>query len=148
MRDIDKTKGNSRYQQLLQTNEWKKKRLSVLERDNFKCRQCGQKNFNLQVHHTLYIEGRKPWEYLKKYLITLCGTCHQQEHDTVEIKVLKKAPEKKVSKPTSNKKIKVANHLKKKKIADNNKRKVKLANAFPEARIPEWRKQQKLTQNE
>lgn len=88
------------YKQQLRSKKWKEKRQSILERDNFCCVKCNSKE-NLQVHHTLYIKGRKAWEYNNKLLITVCSSCHLEIHKTEEIKVVKshsKKP-KKIEKP-------------------------------------------------
>ena len=35
----------------------------------------------LNVHHTYYIKGRKPWEYGNDTLVTLCENCHKKRHE-------------------------------------------------------------------
>lgn len=35
----------------------------------------------LNVHHTYYIEGKKPWEYEDSALVTLCENCHKKRHE-------------------------------------------------------------------
>lgn len=91
------------YKQQLRSKKWKEKRQSILERDNFCCVKCNSKE-NLQVHHTLYIKGRKAWEYNNKLLITVCSSCHLEIHKTEEIKVVK-SPSKKPKKIEKPKKI-------------------------------------------
>jgi 5-methylcytosine-specific restriction endonuclease McrA len=59
---------------------WQKKRLQILERDNFECRSCTDNTQMLHVHHLLYDSNAKVWEYDDKDLITLCDTCHQAIH--------------------------------------------------------------------
>ena len=59
--------------------EWILKATEIKIRDNFTCQVCGNKRF-LNVHHILYIKGRKLWDYPNWYLITLCAFCHGQEH--------------------------------------------------------------------
>ena len=39
----------------------------------------------LNIHHTYYIEGRKPWEYDNEALVTLCEDCHKKRHETSSI---------------------------------------------------------------
>lgn len=51
------------YWQLLKDPRWQRKRLEVLNRANFACRECGGTDLTLHVHHRYYISGRKPWEY-------------------------------------------------------------------------------------
>lgn len=73
------------YGELLQTMQWKNKRKLILKRDNHACKNCGSMN-NLQVHHRQYhyvttTNNKKlPWEYLDKYLVTLCRKCHESGH--------------------------------------------------------------------
>ena len=59
---------------------WQKKRLEIMQRDNFTCCKCGCTHKELQVHHIKYIKGRKPWEYDNEDLITLCNDCHERHH--------------------------------------------------------------------
>lgn len=60
---------------------WQKKRLEILERDNFTCQLCENKNKTLHVHHQYYIKNRKIWDYLNSCFITLCEDCHRAVHD-------------------------------------------------------------------
>lgn len=60
---------------------WQKKRLEIMERDCFACAECGDETNNLQVHHICYEKDSKPWEYDDMSLITLCDSCHQEEHN-------------------------------------------------------------------
>jgi 5-methylcytosine-specific restriction endonuclease McrA len=59
------------YRELRRDGRWQRKRLEIMQRDDFKCRQCGTTN-DLNVHHIRYIEGRLPWEYDNGDLVTLC----------------------------------------------------------------------------
>ena len=59
---------------------WQKRRLEILNRDNFTCQICGNNKETLHVHHTIYIPGRHIWEYEDFQLITLCESCHYEEH--------------------------------------------------------------------
>jgi hypothetical protein len=45
---------------------------------------------NLNVHHTYYQSGKKPWEYPDESLITLCNPCHRKTHEEEEINFLDK----------------------------------------------------------
>lgn len=67
------------YSELLQDPRWQAKRLTILSRDNYTCRQCSATNTELHVHHHVYLTGHLPWEYEDEYLITLCAKCHQNE---------------------------------------------------------------------
>jgi len=98
------------YFDLLGCNEWKSKRIEILKRDNFRCTECGkgqtiktfsgstEVNFfkngepnpenlsvNLQIHHTLYIFNRLPWNYDNEDLKTLCNFCHEELHNHEDI---------------------------------------------------------------
>ncbi|HEY5590661.1 MAG TPA: HNH endonuclease [Paludibacter sp.] len=66
------------YLDKLKSPKWQKKRLEILERDEFTCIDCGSSDKNLQVHHTIYINDRNPWEYENFQLITLCEDCHEK----------------------------------------------------------------------
>lgn len=47
-----------------------------MERDNFECRECGDADKTLHVHHLYYLKGLEPWGYSRQALITLCERCH------------------------------------------------------------------------
>jgi len=66
----------SNYSELLKSPHWQKKRLIIMSRDKLKCKKCGDSETTLHVHHKLYINGLKPWEYENNQLITLCEDCH------------------------------------------------------------------------
>lgn len=84
---------SEKYKEGLLDPRWKKLRTVVLERDGFSCRCCGNSS-DLHVHHRQYHrdkmtgEWRKPWEYDKKYLVTLCDTCHREGHKQYTIPVM------------------------------------------------------------
>jgi len=67
------------YNELLKSPNWQKKRLFILERDSWKCRFCGDEHTQLQVHHTIYLPDKLPWDYPDEYLLTLCSICHADE---------------------------------------------------------------------
>lgn len=71
----------STYSEKLKHPLWQRKRLEILDRDNFKCRGCGSETNTLNVHHLKYIRGNNPWEYPNSFLITLCDICHEIEHE-------------------------------------------------------------------
>lgn len=64
---------------------WQKKRLEILERDNFTCIICGSTEKTLHVHHKKYIRNRKVWDYDNDYLVSLCDNCHNIEHNYTDI---------------------------------------------------------------
>ncbi len=68
------------YYELLRRPEWQKKRLKIMERDNFECRECGDATTTLNVHHNYYTKGAKPWEYPDEALACLCEPCHERVH--------------------------------------------------------------------
>lgn len=74
------------YSDLLKDPRWQKRRLQIMQRDDFKCQLCGDDKKTLNVHH-LHYKGM-PWEALDKHLITLCESCHRIE-EGVEVNVLK-----------------------------------------------------------
>ena len=69
------------YSELLRSPMWQKKRLEIMQRDNFTCQHCGCEGRELQVHHKIYHKDAKPWEYDDSELITLCDQCHEAETD-------------------------------------------------------------------
>lgn len=68
------------YKEQLKDPRWQKKRLEIMERDDWQCQCCYDREEALVVHHKKYIKGRKPWEYPDKLFITLCEDCHQSVH--------------------------------------------------------------------
>ena len=70
----------SNYSELLKDPRWQKKRLKIMERDNFQCQITFEKDKTLCVHHKKYIKGKKPWEYANKDLITITEELHNRMH--------------------------------------------------------------------
>lgn len=68
------------YAEKLKDPRWQRKRLEILNRDEFACRDCGNKRDTLHVHHCSYAHGREPWDYDDSNLRTLCETCHESRH--------------------------------------------------------------------
>jgi len=60
---------------------WQKKRLEIMQRDEFACQNCYDDTSTLNIHHKYYIPNKKPWEYPNELLITLCEGCHEWEED-------------------------------------------------------------------
>jgi hypothetical protein len=63
------------YAEKLLDPRWQRKRLEVLDRDQFKCILCKDDKHTLQVHHTIY--KNNPWDAPLESLKTLCDTCHK-----------------------------------------------------------------------
>jgi len=59
---------------------WQKFRLFVLNRDNYKCVNCGSVEKTLHAHHLKYARGKFIWEVPHWYIVTLCEDCHSLEH--------------------------------------------------------------------
>lgn len=72
------------YWKLLKHPEWQKKRLLIMDRAGFECEECGVKDVTLNVHHTYYKKGAKPWEYEDSSLRCLCEDCHKITHELAE----------------------------------------------------------------
>jgi len=70
----------SSYSDQLKHPLWQKKRLEIMSRDGFKCCDCNNTDKMQNVHHKYYTDGKKPWEYPDKCLITLCEDCHEKRH--------------------------------------------------------------------
>lgn len=49
--------------------------------------------FDLNVHHKCYIRNKMAWEYNNEDLITLCSTCHKEEHSNTRIPIHNKEGE-------------------------------------------------------
>jgi hypothetical protein len=69
----------TRYSERLRDPRWQKKRLEILSRDEFTCKNCFDSSRTLHVHHCYYEQGKEPWEYPDGSLVTLCEVCHEQE---------------------------------------------------------------------
>lgn len=79
----------SEYSKKLLDPRWQKKRLEILNRDEFTCRRCFNENDTLHVHHKIYIFGRDPWDVPSEHLVTLCQQCHQEETDQMPAAISK-----------------------------------------------------------
>lgn len=72
------------YYEKLRDPRWQKRRLEIMQRDNFKCVDCGNGESTLNVHHTYYLKATDPWDYDNHCLKTLCEPCHNHRHDQME----------------------------------------------------------------
>ena len=68
------------YKDQLQTQEWQRKKNSILERDNYQCRMCAKRDKFVHVHHIWYEQGKMAWEYDNECFVTLCNDCHKVVH--------------------------------------------------------------------
>lgn len=72
-------KKRSAYATKLLDPRWQKKRLEILNRDEWACRICFDSKSTLHVHHRRYEYGKEPWDYPDEWLVTLCADCHEAE---------------------------------------------------------------------
>jgi hypothetical protein len=83
------------YKEKLLDPRWQKKRLQILDRDNFTCQCCGDNTRTLNVHHKSYLNN--PWDIDNTELITYCSDCHvlieliKITHDYHKIKKITKS---------------------------------------------------------
>lgn len=75
------------YRDLLNCFEWKFKRFKMLYRDKFTCVDCGERSYNLHVHHKFYLVNHLPWEIEDEGLVSLCRDCHAKRHQNENIAV-------------------------------------------------------------
>jgi hypothetical protein len=68
------------YREKLKDPRWQKRRLDILNRDEFRCRLCNAGDETLHVHHKHYSYWKDPWDYKDNELITLCEDCHEKHH--------------------------------------------------------------------
>jgi hypothetical protein len=66
------------YAEKLRSPEWQRKRLEVMQRDEFACRGCQDTKNALNVHHCYYLPRTAPWDYPDESLVTLCDGCHNE----------------------------------------------------------------------
>lgn len=62
------------YSEKLKDPRWQKRRLEILQRDNWTCIKCGENKEELHVHHLEYYED--PWLAPDGQLETVCKYCH------------------------------------------------------------------------
>jgi hypothetical protein len=76
------------YSKKLKDPRWQKKRLEIMERDEWKCKWCKSKTEQLNVHHLIYFPKTEIWEYPSSLLVTLCDDCHKDEHEQKRVEKL------------------------------------------------------------
>jgi len=67
------------YKEQIKDGRWQRKRLEIMQRDDFKCNICNEVN-KLHVHHLYYKPNAKIWEYDNETLVTVCDNCHELLH--------------------------------------------------------------------
>lgn len=80
------------YAEKLKDPRWQKKRLEILQRDDFVCQYCGSEKVTLHVHHFIY--NGNPWEASNDDLITVCEDCHyliEINNDSYVTKIMRKS---------------------------------------------------------
>lgn len=79
----------TKYKNLLKKEEWKTFRSRILELDNYTCTKCNtcykEEPSNLNIHHTVYYPGLRPWEYNPEDVTTYCRRCHAEEHNLLDM---------------------------------------------------------------
>lgn len=70
------------YIEKLKDPRWQKKRLEILERDEWTCQICHDSSSTLVVHHRRYLPNTDPWDYPDDLLVTLCENCHDIEKES------------------------------------------------------------------
>jgi hypothetical protein len=73
----NKSEWDKKHQEYLMSNEWRKLRRLVLQRDNFLCQGCLITPAT-EVHHMTYKNHTNELAY---ELISLCSLCHKKEHN-------------------------------------------------------------------
>jgi len=66
------------------TRKWERKRLAILRRDKYLCRECsryGRTTPANTVHHIYPLEERPDLALVSENLISLCPKCHERMHD-------------------------------------------------------------------
>jgi 5-methylcytosine-specific restriction enzyme A len=63
---------------IIRTQRWKALRLQALERDGFRCVQCGERR-RLEIDHVLPVRDRPDLAFEITNLQTLCGSCHARK---------------------------------------------------------------------
>lgn len=69
------------YSTKLKSPLWQRKRLEIMQRDDFKCCLCQKTENELNVHHLYYTPNTEPWGYDSECYITLCKDCHTYVHN-------------------------------------------------------------------
>ena len=76
---------NKTYWEKLKDPRWQKLRLEVMQKNDFQCQICFDKESTLNVHHKEYFKGHEPWDYDSNQLIVMCENCHKYHHDNPDV---------------------------------------------------------------
>ena len=68
-----------KYEEELQSEEWRSLRSRLIAERGCKCEICGGHD-TLQIHHLSYEDGKKAWEYPDSNFLVLCKKCHEKLH--------------------------------------------------------------------
>jgi hypothetical protein len=68
-----------KYSEKLKDPRWQRRRLEIMQRDEFACLCCGDTEKTLNVHHKQY--HGNPWDAPHDSLETLCEDCHKFRSD-------------------------------------------------------------------
>ena len=66
------------------TRKWERKRLAILRRDKYLCRECrryGRTTPANTVHHIYPLGERPDLALVSENLVSLCPKCHERMHD-------------------------------------------------------------------
>ena len=66
------------YSDKMKDPRWQKRRLKILERDQWTCQECDDTKTTLHVHHLWYETG-EPWDSPDEALQTVSADCHESE---------------------------------------------------------------------
>lgn len=76
---LRRSEGSVNYGEKLKDPRWQRKRLEIMDRDEWTCQECGDTTRTLHVHHKKYT-GENPWDAPDDDLVTICEVCHETAH--------------------------------------------------------------------
>ena len=62
------------------SKDYKLWRMAVYERDNFTCRECGNRGVRLNAHHIKSWRKHPDLRFTVSNGVTLCEKCHKKRH--------------------------------------------------------------------
>lgn len=68
------------YSEKMKDPRWQKKRLKLLDLNEWACEACQTKEKTLHVHHSYYDKSIEPWDYPDYVYVILCDECHEKMH--------------------------------------------------------------------